>query len=28
MRVKCATLSWHALKSALRDQGPESVTTE
>jgi nitrogen fixation NifU-like protein len=28
MRVKCATLSWHALKAALRDQGPESVTTE
>ena len=28
MRVKCATLSWHALKAALRDQGPQSVTTE
>jgi len=25
---KCAMLSWHALKAALRDQGPEIVTTE
>ncbi|MEA3276690.1 MAG: SUF system NifU family Fe-S cluster assembly protein [Pseudomonadota bacterium] len=28
MRVKCATLSWHALKAALSDEQPESVTTE
>jgi nitrogen fixation NifU-like protein len=28
MRVKCASLSWHALKAALQEQPPESVTTE
>jgi nitrogen fixation NifU-like protein len=29
MRVKCATLSWHALKAALSGEGgPEAVTTE
>ena len=27
VRVKCASLSWHALKSAL-EQGPEEVTTD
>ena len=27
MRVKCATLAWHALRSALAD-GDEAVTTE
>ncbi len=27
MRVKCATLAWHALRSALTDSG-EAVTTE
>ena len=27
VRVKCATLSWHTLQAALRDQG-SSVTTE
>jgi nitrogen fixation NifU-like protein len=28
MRVKCASLSWHALRAALQEQPPESVTTE
>lgn len=28
MRVKCATLSWHALRAALRESSPELVTTE
>jgi nitrogen fixation NifU-like protein len=28
MRVKCATLSWHALKAALQSNHPDSVTTE
>lgn len=28
MRVKCATLSWHALKAALEGEPKESVTTE
>jgi nitrogen fixation protein NifU and related proteins len=27
VRVKCASLAWHAMKSAL-DQGPEEVTTD
>jgi NifU-like protein involved in Fe-S cluster formation len=27
VRVKCASLAWHALKSAL-DQGPAEVTTD
>jgi nitrogen fixation NifU-like protein len=27
MRVKCATLAWHTLRSAL-DGGPEAVSTE
>jgi len=27
MRVKCATLAWHAMREALRDTG-ESATTE
>ena len=27
VRVKCASLAWHALKSAL-DQGPEEITTD
>jgi NifU-like protein involved in Fe-S cluster formation len=28
MRVKCATLSWHALKAALHHGQSDSVTTE
>ena len=28
MRVKCATLSWHALKAALRDGAAGQVSTE
>jgi nitrogen fixation protein NifU and related proteins len=28
MRIKCATLSWHTLKAALRGDHPEPVTTE
>lgn len=28
MRVKCATLSWHALMAALRDDAPAQVSTE
>lgn len=28
MRVKCATLSWHALKAALTGEADGSVTTE
>lgn len=28
MRVKCATLSWHALRAALRDEATEQVSTE
>ena len=28
MRIKCATLSWHTLKAALRSDHPEPVTTE
>jgi nitrogen fixation protein NifU and related proteins len=28
MRVKCATLSWHALRAALQDEAPEQVSTE
>ena len=28
MRVKCATLSWHALKAALKGEEEELVTTE
>ncbi|MEA3277263.1 MAG: SUF system NifU family Fe-S cluster assembly protein [Pseudomonadota bacterium] len=28
MRVKCATLSWHALHAALRDEATEQVSTE
>ena len=28
MRVKCATLSWHALKAALTEGEPQKVTTE
>jgi nitrogen fixation NifU-like protein len=28
MRVKCATLSWHALKAALGERQPDAVTTE
>ena len=28
MRVKCATLSWHTLKTALRSDHPAPVTTE
>jgi len=28
MRVKCATLSWHALKEALRSGNSDRVTTE
>ncbi len=28
MRVKCATLSWHALEAALQDEAPERVSTE
>jgi nitrogen fixation NifU-like protein len=28
MRVKCATLSWHALKAALGEDEPQSVSTE
>ncbi|MCF7984209.1 MAG: SUF system NifU family Fe-S cluster assembly protein [Thiohalocapsa sp.] len=28
MRVKCATLSWHALKAALASRRPDPVTTE
>ncbi|MGD2074017.1 MAG: SUF system NifU family Fe-S cluster assembly protein [Gammaproteobacteria bacterium] len=28
MRVKCATLSWHALKAALSEERPRSVSTE
>jgi len=28
MRVKCATLSWHALKAALTDEPTEQVSTE
>jgi nitrogen fixation NifU-like protein len=27
-RVKCATLAWHTLKSALTEAVPEAVTTE
>jgi nitrogen fixation NifU-like protein len=27
-RVKCASLSWHALKSALEKQGDNVVTTD
>ena len=27
-RIKCATLSWHALQSALNDDESETVTTE
>jgi nitrogen fixation NifU-like protein len=27
-RVKCASLAWHALKSAVGDQAPTNVTTE
>jgi nitrogen fixation NifU-like protein len=28
MRIKCATLSWHTLKAALKSDHPEPVTTE
>jgi len=28
MRVKCATLSWHALRAALQDEATEQVSTE
>jgi nitrogen fixation NifU-like protein len=28
MRIKCATLSWHALKAALESDQPATVTTE
>lgn len=28
MRIKCATLSWHALKAALNHERPDMVTTE
>ncbi len=28
MRVKCATLSWHALKAALEKEQPRTITTE
>ena len=28
VRIKCATLAWHALKAALDQQQPQSVTTE
>jgi nitrogen fixation NifU-like protein len=28
IRVKCATLSWHALKAALEGRGGEQVSTE
>ena len=28
VRIKCATLPWHALKAALEDEGPARVTTE
>ena len=28
MRIKCATLSWHALKAALHDEVPGQVSTE
>ena len=28
MRVKCATLAWHTMKSALDDDTNEQVTTE
>jgi nitrogen fixation NifU-like protein len=28
MRVKCATLSWHALKAALQEDSPMPVSTE
>ena len=28
MRIKCATLSWHTLKAAIRGDHPEPVTTE
>jgi nitrogen fixation NifU-like protein len=27
-RVKCASLGWHALKSAVADDGTSNVTTE
>jgi nitrogen fixation NifU-like protein len=27
-RVKCATLAWHTLKSALNGEAPETVSTE
>jgi nitrogen fixation NifU-like protein len=27
MRIKCATLSWHTLKAALKSDQPSSVTT-
>jgi nitrogen fixation NifU-like protein len=27
-RVKCASLGWHALKSAVTDETPSDVTTE
>jgi nitrogen fixation NifU-like protein len=28
MRVKCATLSWHALKAALHEEAPAHVSTD
>ena len=28
IRVKCATLAWHAMKAALEGDGPGAVTTE
>jgi nitrogen fixation NifU-like protein len=28
VRVKCATLSWHALRAALESASPEAVSTE
>lgn len=28
IRVKCASLSWHALRQALREDAPAAVTTE
>jgi len=28
MRIKCATLSWHALRAALESDHPQPVTTE
>ena len=28
MRVKCATLSWHALRAALEEEPPPTVSTE